>query len=582
MSYQNPKSYVADYTAIGKGISDFGKNYAAGKAAQAKAAAAQSKFNQKQNEKKDKAIKDLRGDINSTEKFNNTQVQAEYKKLLDGQLAILENLPYGSTDYNNQTTAIENIVTNSKTAIALVNQEKRDLDEVYQWDQTLNGGAGGYQPISGNIGGGPLATNDKNMVSLVKDYSKGGPGISFYGGSTIDATGKLIINTNVGMKWTDPSAAQGTTAATADLSFINYQDAKDKGYDIIGRTNQEAFNTKTKGYKDMYFGDAYKDNFKETVTTTLQKSKGEYTEEVVTSYLDATKQSKNEFFNNINLLKFDQSDWQLVGGDAQKQIDPLNANDRQAYADLLWNKLEKENAIATRSKVDINKLEKSDAFAIRINDLRGNGVGGFDSSWGSKVFKDWDARGLDPNTGRPWASSVPLPARKGLGQRKNITPKMLQNISKDIDRKVQAGSAGVTELAQFLSSIGNRQNKFKSGAQAQQDIVSAYQADYSAKHGGATGTTAEVLRFAAGRDAQQPDTNLGIYYGADNIQPGKLFDMAGNSARAMNIGNPAQIYKLILGETGLSSKELDYIIGGTAVKQANLPTVGTVVTKKTK
>jgi len=31
MSYQNPKSTVADYTAIGKGIADFGRNYAAGK-----------------------------------------------------------------------------------------------------------------------------------------------------------------------------------------------------------------------------------------------------------------------------------------------------------------------------------------------------------------------------------------------------------------------------------------------------------------------------------------------------------------------------------------------------------------------
>ena len=336
-------------------------------------------------------------------------------------------MEFGSDDWDAQKRAIENIVQTSKTGIQLVNQEMNDLEEVYTWDATLNGGNGGYTPKSGSIGGGPLASNDANMVSLIQDYSKGGPAVNFYGGSTIDANGKLVVNTNVGMKWTEQNVAQGATARTADLSFGNYQDAKSKGYDIIGRTDPEAFNTKLNGYGDIYFGDSYKNNYTEDVITKLQINKGQYTEEVIKSYDEAEVAAEALYRQNISKvpLNFDQSDWQLVGGDPNRVIDPLNVTDRSEYEDLLWKKLEAEKGISTTSEINVQKLKKSEANAVKINNLRGVGIGGFDSSWGTEIFKDFDARNLDPSTGRPWASTVPAADRVGLTQRKNITPKVL-------------------------------------------------------------------------------------------------------------------------------------------------------------
>jgi len=476
----------------------------------------------------------------------------------------------------------------SKTGIQLVNQEMRDLEEVYTWDATMNNGNGGYKPKSGNIGGGPLASNDADMVSLIQDYSKGGPGVTFYGGSTIDANGKLVVNTNIGMKWTEQNIAQGSTARTADLSFSNYQDAKLKGYDIIGRTDPEAFKTKLDGYADIYFGDDYKNNYTEDVVTKLQMSKGQYTEEVIKSYDEAEIAAEATYRANIAKvpLDFDQSDWQLVGGDPKRVIDPNNANDRQEYEDLLWKKLEAERGIATTSEIDVHKLKKSEAFAVKINNLRGVGIGGFDASWGTDVFKDFDARGLDPSTGQPWAANVPAANRIGLTQRKNITPKVLKVISKDVENKIAAGPAGVTDLAKLLSSMSPQKDKYKSGAQARQDIINVYQDDYKAKHGGSAGTPAEILKFAAGKDSVQPDSNLGLYYNADQIVPGGLFNLSGNSARKVNIDNAAQIYRRLLEETKksglISGADMNYIINETPVKSKNLPTVGTVRTRSTK
>ena len=574
-TYQKPGSFAADYSAIGKGIADSAKNFAAGKSQQAKAALAAAKAGQKQNLKKNKAINSIYADISSSAKFNNTQVQAKYKSLLDRQLDILSTLPFDSDDWNTQTKAITDMVQSSKLGIELVNQEKNDLDEVYTFDNATQT----YKPMTGNIAGGPLATNDKDKVDLVKDYGRGGAGIDFFGGSEI-VNGKLVVNTNVGMKWTEQGTAQGVTPRTTDLSFNNYTDAKAKGYDIIGRTNGEAFDVTMNLNKDLYFGQDYKDNFEETVTTTIQLNNGEYTEEVIKSYEESQKAQKEKFDAAIPKLNFNQSDWQMVQGNPNRVIDPTNPQDRKDYADLLWKNLEDRYAIKDRSKFDVKKLEKSDAFAMKINDIRGRGIGGFETAWQTEAFKDFDARGLDPSTGSPWAQGVTN--KVGLTSRKNLTPKVLKNVSIDLNKKIKNGPSGVTQLAEVLTAINpSSRHSFKSGAQARQEVVDAYKDDYLTQTGSA-GNPIQVLKFAAGKAAVQPSPDMGVYYGADKIVPGKLFDMSGNSARSLKIDNDAQIYDIILDEIGLSKNVKDYIISGAAVKQRNLPTEGTVTKSKTK
>jgi len=584
-TYQQPgNKKTLDYSSIGKGLGAGSSAYAAGIAAGAKAKAAQAAAAAKASAKADKlaakkrsAIHDLDMDLSSKAKFNNTKVQAAYQEVLENQLGVLAKLEYNSDDWNTQVKAITNMVGSSKLGIELVNTEYRDYKDVYQ----VTAGSNTLSPISSHINGGPLATNDPDMVDLIKDYGSGGAGIKFEGGSYIDANNKLVVNTNLTMNWTEQNTAAGTTPRTATLSFQKYNDVKDKGYDIIGRTNGEAFKIMMNGQKDLYFDDNYHAGFTEEVKTSIQQGNGTYTEETIKSYSDALSEEKAKFDSSVGDLKIDQSSWQLLGGNGQ--IDPNDAGDRIKYADLLWKKLEDENAISDKSKFNIKDLEKSDQFTIRINSLRGKGIGGFGKAQNTKAFQRFDAAGLDPNTGQAWANNVPANKRIPLSKRGHVNPKQLKVIAKNIQSH---GTQGISDLADLMTQLNTKGYKYKSGQDAKNDIQTSYEAEYTSVSGDTSPSQDDILKFAAGKYTDNSGNVVtpasGVYYGADQIQANKLFDMTPSKRTAIPLPatNEDQIYELILKQMNLSPTEYNYIVNNTRLKNPKVPKAGTVVKTK--
>jgi len=583
-TYQQPgNKKTLDYSSIGKGLGAGSSAYAAGIAAGAKARAAKAAAAAKASAKADKlatkkrsAIHDLDMDLSSKAKFNNTKVQAAYQEVLQGQLKTLGMLEYNSDDWNAQVKAITNMVESSKLGIELVNHEYKDYKDIYQ----VTPGSNTLTPISSHINGGPLATNDPDMVDLIKDYGSGGAGIKFEGGSSI-VNGKLVVNTNLTMNWTEQNVTPGNAARTATLSFQKYNDVKDKGYDIIGRTDSGPFTVMMNAQKEMYFDDNYHAGFTERVKTSIQQGDGTYTEETIKSYSDALSEEKAKFDSSVGDLEINQSSWQLLGGNGQ--IDPTDAGDRIKYADLLWKKLKDENAISDKSKFNIKDLEKSDQFTIRINSLRGKGIGGFGKAQNTKAFHKFDAAGLDPNTGQAWANNVPANKRIPLSKRGHVNPKQLKVVAKNIQSH---GVQGISDLAELMTELNTKGYKYKSGQDAKNDIQHSYEAEYTSVSGNANPTQADVLKFAAGKYRDNsgnvvPPTS-GVYYGADQIQANKLFDMTPSKRTAIPLPatNEAQIYELILKQMNLSPTEYNYIVNNTKLKNPKVPKERTVVKTK--
>ena len=549
-AYDKPAILSPDYTAIGKGLQQFGKAAAAKKAAEAKQKAvddkarlAAEKEKKKQETGKRKAMSSLRVDMNKLPDYNDAALEQEFQGFLNNQLDVLDQLEYESDDWFKQVEVIKNLTAKSKTGIELVNQEAKDLGETYTLSTDVNGAAV-FTPKNSSIPGAALNNNNDDLTGLISDYSLNhGANITFAGGSKI-VNGKLEVNTNVGLKYKKPV---GTGQQTSDvfLNFGLYQDTKAKGYDIIGRTDAETYNTRFDGYWQTFGGKAYDNSFSEILNTTVDAN-GEITYETIKKYDKANDEVRNNILAKTNSLNVNQNDWQLMGGPAYSGntidvIDPNNAQHRKEFAKLLGDRLIENKGKKDEISYKYDTQDKMSEFAASINDYRANGLVGF-------------GRINDAN----------MPANfKGKSR---LTPDEIKDLSKDFTSH--------TKLGKFLTDLSGDNNRYKSGVDVLNQIVTDYEAEANAL--GYYGPT-DVLEFAAGKKSDQPGT---VYPGADKIKYGDLYETSGAYATLIEWDNPDKVEDLIYKELDLSQKQRQYLKSGTAVSGAKKVLPGTKVVKQ--
>ena len=548
-SYDKPAILSPDYTAIGKGLQQFGKAAAAKQAAEAKQKAVDDKAKldaekekKKQEVGKRKTMSSLRVDMNKLPDYNDAALEQEFQGFLNNQLDVLDQLEYESDDWFKQIEVIKNLTTKSKTGIELVNQEAKDLSETYTLSTDPNGAAV-FTPKNSAIPGAALNNNNEDLTGLISDYSLNhGKHITFAGGSKI-VNGKLEVNTNVGLKYKKP-VGPGQQASDVFLNFGLYQDTKAKGYDIIGRTDAETYNTRFDGYWKTFGGKAYDDSFSEILNTTVDAN-GEITYETIKQYDKANNEVKNNILAKTNSLNVNQNDWQLMGGPAlypnKKIIDPNNAQDRKDFAKLLGDRLIENKGKKDEISYKYDTQDKMSEFAASISDYRTNGLTGFGRINDANMPDDF----------------------KGKSR---LTPDEIKDLSKEL--------LNPKKLALFLTDLSGNNNRYKGGQQVQEQIIEDYENE--AKTYGYTSIT-DILDFASGEKSDQPKT---LYPGANKIKHGDVYETSGAYATIIEYDNPDKIEDLIYKELDLSQKQRQYLKAGTAVNTGKKVLPGTKVVKQ--
>jgi len=345
------------------------------------------------------------------------------------------------------------------------------------------------------------------------------------------------------LKYKKPVGA-GQQASDVFLNFGLYQDTKAKGYDIIGRTDADTYNTRFDGYWQTFGGKAYDDSFSEILNTTVDAN-GEITYETIKQYDKANKEVKDNILSKTNSLNVNQNDWQLMGGPAVYNIDvidPNNAQHRKDFATLLGDRLIENKGKKDEISYKYDTQDKMSEFAASISDYRTNGLTGFGRINDANMPDDFKGK-------------------------TRLKPDEIKDLSKEL--------LNPTKLAKFLTDLSGNNNRYKGGLDVKSQIITDYE-DEAATYGYTSPN--DVLEFAAGKKGNnQPQT---LYPGANKIKDGDVYETSGAYATIIEYNNPDKIEDLIYKELDLSQKQRQYLKAGTPVSSGKKVLPGTKVVKQ--
>ncbi len=320
---------------------------------------ARAKEAKKEQEKKDKELKNLRDrqqaaidgyqvNIDNWEGINqkrtddweqeDVSIQNQLKNNAQHYLDIMgDNLP-GTEAYRGAERAIKNMITQYPVMAALLNGEAKEVENAYVNGEWIKEGNDGAILNSDD----PLHATKKNMLL---DIAKSSNPDRFQ-----------VINTPSGFDIT----YTGEDGKEFNLNANDYKSYKEGGNDLVSTVNGKEFDTFIGGVWSELKGD----------WQPVQKKIIDYREElnekgkletikftdVKNSYTQARKnvdETLNDWFNKGARLT--QSEWQMLGGKGVYSPDKNNEEAKKLLTEKIENKYLKEDASYTLSEEEIIK-----------------------------------------------------------------------------------------------------------------------------------------------------------------------------------------------------------------------------------